>query len=120
MPPTVRCAWARTTDPLTIAYHDEEWGVPLHDDRRLFEFLVLEGAQAGRSWRTILGKRARYRQVFTRFNPRRVARFGAADVKRLLNDFGPLRSSSSTSSSTGGAPPSAPKRTGQAANNRRT
>lgn len=91
MPPTVRCAWARTTDPLTIAYHDEEWGVPLHDDRRLFEFLVLEGAQAGLSWRTILGKRARYRQVFARFDPRRVARFGAADVKRLLNDPGIVR-----------------------------
>jgi DNA-3-methyladenine glycosylase I len=78
-------------DPLYRAYHDEEWGVPLHDDRALFEFVVLEGAQAGLSWRTILGKRDRYRQVFARFDPRRVARFGAADVLRLLNDPGIVR-----------------------------
>jgi DNA-3-methyladenine glycosylase I len=91
MPATVRCAWAGTADRLNLAYHDEEWGVPLHDDRKLFEFIVLEGAQAGLSWRTILGKRARYRQVFARFDPRRVARFGARDVARLLADPGIVR-----------------------------
>src|SRR5262249_5287669 len=68
MPARTRCAWA-DRDPLYRAYHDEEWGVPLHDDRMLFEFLVLEGAQAGLSWRTILGKRPRYRQVFRRLRP---------------------------------------------------
>ncbi len=85
-----RCAWAGA-DPISAAYHDEEWGVPLHDDRGLFEFLVLEGAQAGLSWRTILGKRRRYRHVFARFDPRRVARFGARDVARLLADPGIVR-----------------------------
>lgn len=74
-----------------LAYHDEEWGVPLHDERGLFEFLVLEGAQAGLSWRTILSKRPRYRQVFARFDARRVARFGARDVARLLADPGIVR-----------------------------
>jgi len=86
-----RCAWAGTADPLYIRYHDEEWGVPLHDDRRLFEFLVLEGAQAGLSWRTILNKRERYRAAFARFDPRRVARFGSRDVARLLADAGIVR-----------------------------
>jgi DNA-3-methyladenine glycosylase I len=90
MPARTRCTWG-DRDPLYRAYHDEEWGVPLHDDRALFEFVVLEGAQAGLSWRTILGKRDRYRQVFARFDPRRVARFGAADVRRLLNDPGIVR-----------------------------
>jgi DNA-3-methyladenine glycosylase I len=91
VPEKVRCGWARPDDPLYLAYHDEEWGVPVHDDRTLFEFLVLEGAQAGLSWRTILGKRSRYRQVFARFDPRRVARFGARDVARLLADPGIVR-----------------------------
>ena len=86
-----RCAWAGTADPLYLRYHDEEWGVPLHDDRRLFEFLVLEGAQAGLSWRTILNKRERYRTAFARFDPRRVARFGSRDVARLLADAGIVR-----------------------------
>ena len=85
-----RCAWAGS-DPLLVAYHDEEWGVPAHDERTLFEFLVLEGAQAGLSWRTILAKRRRYRQVFARFQPARVARFGARDVTRLLRDAGIVR-----------------------------
>jgi DNA-3-methyladenine glycosylase I len=76
---------------MMLAYHDEEWGVPLHDDRGLFEFLVLEGAQAGLSWRTILAKRPRYRQVFARFDAKRVARFGARDVARLLADPGIVR-----------------------------
>jgi len=91
MTPKKRCTWAGTTDPLMIAYHDEEWGVPLHDDRRLFEFLVLEGAQAGLSWRTILHKRENYRRAFHRFDPAKVARYGARDVKRLLADAGIVR-----------------------------
>ena len=86
-----RCTWAGTTDPLMIAYHDEEWGVPLHDDRRLFEFLVLEGAQAGLSWRTILHKRENYRRAFHQFDPAKVARYGARDIKRLLADAGIVR-----------------------------
>ena len=88
--PATRCGWAGT-DPLLVAYHDEEWGVPAHDDRTLFEFLVLEGAQAGLSWRTILAKRPRYREVFTGFRPAAVARFGARDVARLLRDTGIVR-----------------------------
>jgi DNA-3-methyladenine glycosylase I len=84
-----RCSWARG-DALT-SYHDEEWGVPVHDDRRHFEFLVLEGAQAGLSWLTILRKRARYREVFRGFEPEAVARFTAADVRRLLADPGIVR-----------------------------
>src|SRR5215467_4448342 len=86
----VRCAWAGT-DPLMIAYHDSEWGVPVHDDRTLFEFLVLEGAQAGLSWSTILHKREGYRAAFAGFDAARVARFGARDVERLMNDAGIVR-----------------------------
>lgn len=74
-----------------MRYHDEEWGVPLHDERMLFEFLVLEGAQAGLSWATILRKRAAYRRAFHRFDPRKVARYGARDVQRLLGDPGIVR-----------------------------
>ncbi len=84
-----RCRWAR--DPLDVEYHDREWGVPVRDDRRLFEFLVLEGAQAGLSWSTILRKRSRYRRAFAGFDPRRVARFGPRDVRRLLADEGIVR-----------------------------
>ncbi len=84
-----RCAWART--PLSIDYNDKEWGVPLHDDTRLFEFLVLEGAQAGLSWETILRKRERYREVYHGFDPGRVARFAARDKARLLADAGIVR-----------------------------
>jgi DNA-3-methyladenine glycosylase I len=84
-----RCAWA--SNPLSIAYHDREWGVPLRDDRRLFEFLVLEGAQAGLSWNTILAKRERYRAVFDDFEPRKVARYGAAKKAKLLADAGIVR-----------------------------
>jgi len=84
-----RCAWAKS--PLDIAYHDTEWGVPLHDDRALFEFLVLEGAQAGLSWATILKKRARYREVFNYFDPQRVASYDAAKVAQLLADPGIVR-----------------------------
>ena len=80
----VRCAWPRA--PLDIAYHDAEWGVPLHDDRALFELLTLEGAQAGLSWSTILKKREGYRAAFAGFDAERVARFTAADVERLVLD----------------------------------
>jgi DNA-3-methyladenine glycosylase I len=85
-----RCAWCGS-DPLYVAYHDDEWGVPLRDDRRLFELLVLEGAQAGLSWLTILRKRDRYRQAFDGFDPARVAAYAAADVRRLLGDAGIVR-----------------------------
>jgi DNA-3-methyladenine glycosylase I len=84
-----RCAWPRTD--LDIRYHDEEWGVPVHDDRTFFEFLVLEGAQAGLSWSTILRKRERYREVFAGFDPARVARFTSARIERLLLDPGIVR-----------------------------
>jgi len=80
-----RCAWAGD-DELSIAYHDEEWGVPVHDDRLLFEFLILEGAQAGLSWSTILKKRGGYRRAFHRFDPARVAKLQARDVRRLMKD----------------------------------
>ena len=85
-----RCEWAGTRE-LDVRYHDEEWGVPVHDDRRLFEFLVLEGAQAGLSWSTILGKRGGYERAFDGFDPARVARFTARRVTRLLNDPGIVR-----------------------------
>jgi len=84
-----RCAWAQT--PLSIAYHDEEWGVPVHDDRLLFEFLILEGAQAGLSWETILKKRQAYRDAFLGFDPARVARFTPARIRRLLTNPGIVR-----------------------------
>ena len=84
-----RCSWPTTE--LDIAYHDEEWGVPVHDDRVLFEFLILEGAQAGLSWSTILKKRANYRRAFARFDPKKVARFTAARKKLLLKDEGIVR-----------------------------
>jgi DNA-3-methyladenine glycosylase I len=86
----VRCPWGDAT-PLYRAYHDEEWGVPLHQDRRLFEMLVLEGAQAGLSWRTILEKRAHYRKVFDRFDPKLVARYDRRKVAALLADAGIVR-----------------------------
>jgi len=87
--PLTRCSWART--PLGIAYHDAEWGVPVHDDRILFEFLTLEGAQAGLSWETILKKRDAYRDAFLDFDPVRVARFTPARVERLLQNAGIVR-----------------------------
>ena len=88
--PVKRCSWAHG-DPAMVRYHDREWGVPVHDDRRLFEFLILEGAQAGLSWQTILRKRKAYRRAFAAFRPERVARFGAADVRRLMSDAGIVR-----------------------------
>jgi DNA-3-methyladenine glycosylase I len=81
-----RCAWAPESDPAYLAYHDEEWGVPLHDDTHLFEMLTLEGAQAGLSWATILHKREGYRAVFANFDAAKVARFTKRDVERLLAD----------------------------------
>src|SRR5438094_8052459 len=84
-----RCPWA-TTEP-AISYHDKEWGVPVYDDRVLFEFLMLEGAQAGLSWNTILKKRENYRKAFDGFRPEKVARYGARDVLRLLSDAGIIR-----------------------------
>ena len=80
----LRCAWC-TTDAAYIAYHDDEWGVPVHDDRRLFEMLCLEGAQAGLSWLTILRKREAYRAAFDRFDAEAMARYGAAKRKRLMS-----------------------------------
>lgn len=88
-PQPKRCAWAR--DAMSIAYHDEEWGVPRHDDRTLFEFLLLEGAQAGLSWSTILNKRAAYRRAFDRFDPRKVARYDEARIVQLLANEGIVR-----------------------------
>ena len=85
----MRCTWATT--PLSIRYHDEEWGVPLHDDVRLFEFLILEGAQAGLSWETILRKRDNYRAAFDGFNPAKVAKYDQAKIAALLNDVGIIR-----------------------------
>jgi DNA-3-methyladenine glycosylase I len=88
----VRCGWVGGgTDPLMLAYHDEEWGVPSHDDRHLFEMLVLEGAQAGLSWSTVLNKREGYREGFVGFDPKKVARFDGARVERLLLDPGIVR-----------------------------
>ncbi len=87
----VRCRWAPADDPVYTAYHDKEWGVPVHDDRRLFEFLILEGAQAGLSWSTILHKRENYRKAFARFDPKRVAKFTRKDVARLMKDAGIVR-----------------------------
>jgi DNA-3-methyladenine glycosylase I len=84
-----RCAWA-ASEP-NITYHDQEWGVPVHDDRKLFEFLILEGAQAGLSWTTILKKRENYRKAFHGFQPEKIARYGERDVQRLLADAGIVR-----------------------------
>lgn len=85
-----RCAWAGGSSLMT-AYHDQEWGVPLHDDRALFEFLILEGAQAGLSWSTILNKRPAYRAAFDRFDPRKVARYSETKIAALLEDSGIVR-----------------------------
>ena len=85
-----RCPWP-ADDALMLTYHDEEWGVPLHDDRKHFEFLILDAAQAGLSWRTVLYKREGYRKAFHDFDPKRVARYTAKDVKRLLGNPGIIR-----------------------------
>jgi len=90
MPDLARCGWS-LGHPLMIQYHDTEWGVPLHDDRKLFEFLVLDGAQAGLSWRTILLRRENYRRALNEFNPEKIARYSAKDVRRLLHDVRIIR-----------------------------
>jgi DNA-3-methyladenine glycosylase I len=90
MRPLKRCTWTGM-DPLMVKYHDTEWGVPLHDDRKLFEFLVLEGMQAGLSWSTVLRKRENFRAAFRNFDPRIVAKFGPGDMERLLADAGIIR-----------------------------
>ena len=86
----VRCGWV-TDDPLYLTYHDEEWGVPVHDDRKLFEMLILEGAQAGLSWITILRRRAGYRRAFDRFDPKKIAAWGPERVEQVLMDPGIIR-----------------------------
>jgi DNA-3-methyladenine glycosylase I len=91
MATVTRCEWAVGSDPLMLAYHDEEWGMPSHDDRFLFELLTLEGAQAGLSWSTILNTREGYRRAIADFDPAAVARFGPRDVERLLGDPGIVR-----------------------------
>ena len=96
-----RCDWPRTD--LDIAYHDAEWGVPEHDDHRLFELLTLEGAQAGLSWSTVLKKRDAYRRAFAGFDPARVVRFGPADVERLMGDAGLVRHRQKLESTVGNA-----------------
>jgi DNA-3-methyladenine glycosylase I len=88
--PLHRCAWSGT-DPLMIAYHDDEWGVPVYDDRRLFEFIVLEGAQAGLSWSTILRRREAYREAFAGFDPERIARFDRRKIEALLRNEAIIR-----------------------------
>lgn len=97
-----RCPWCGD-DPLYVAYHDQEWGAPCHDDRKLFEFLILEGAQAGLSWITILRKRENYRRAFADFDAAAVARFGADDVARLLADPGIVRNRLKISAAIGNA-----------------
>ena len=86
-----RCKWVNLSNPLYVAYHDNEWGKPLHDDQQLFELLILEGFQAGLSWETILNKRENFRKAFKGFDPKVVANFGTDDVERLMNDKGIVR-----------------------------
>ena len=97
-----RCAWAGGS-ALYLAYHDKEWGVPVHDDRTHFEFLILEGAQAGLSWDTVLKKREHYRAAFDAFDPAKIARYGEADVARLLADAGIIRNRAKVAAAIGNA-----------------
>lgn len=99
---TSRCPWCGD-DPLYVAYHDEEWGVPSHDDRHLFEMLILEGAQAGLSWITVLRKRAHYREVFDGFDPQRIARYDDTKVATLLADAGIVRNRAKVAATIGNA-----------------
>ncbi|MEX1253354.1 MAG: DNA-3-methyladenine glycosylase I [Dehalococcoidia bacterium] len=104
MPRTLkRCGWTDGASPLMLAYHDEEWGVPHHDERALFELLTLEGAQAGLSWNTILNKREGYRKAFRGFDPAKVARFGPRDIERLLADASIVRNRAKIESTIGNA-----------------
>ena len=98
-----RCEWARGGDALMLAYHDEEWGVPVRDDRQLFEMLLLEGAQAGLSWATVLRRREGYRRAFAGFDPHRVARFTDDDRRRLLADPGIIRNRAKVDAAIGNA-----------------
>jgi DNA-3-methyladenine glycosylase I len=98
----IRCSWAGS-DPLMVAYHDDEWGVPLRDERRLFELLILEGAQAGLAWATVLRKRAAYRRAFGGWDVERVAAYGPADVERLLADPGIVRNRAKITATIGNA-----------------
>ena len=100
--PLGRCPWCGD-DPLYVAYHDNEWGVPCHDERRMFEFLMLEGAQAGLSWITVLRKRENYRKAFHAFDPERIARYGQKDVDRLMSDAGIIRNRAKIESAIGNA-----------------
>jgi DNA-3-methyladenine glycosylase I len=86
-----RCAWTEGSSPLMLKYHDTEWGVPTHSDRKLFEFLILEGAQAGLSWKTILDRRRNYRRAFENFHARKIVRYTRRDINRLLKDAGIIR-----------------------------
>src|SRR6201988_4785932 len=88
---TRRCAWVSMDNPLMVQYHDSEWGVPVHDDRKHFEFLVLEAAQAGLSWSIVLKKREGYRRAFSQFDPQRVARYSAARIDKLAAEPGIIR-----------------------------
>ena len=101
--PVLRCPWPRASNPLYVHYHDTEWGVPEHDDRALFEKLVLDGAQAGLSWETILNKRENYRRAFEGFHPQTVARYGAGKIAALLADPGIVRNRSKVNSAVGNA-----------------
>src|SRR3954470_10938659 len=98
----VRCAWAES-DPMMAAYHDAEWGVPVRDSRRLGEMLMLEGFQAGLSWRTILHRREGFRAAFAGFDPMQVAAFGAADIERLMADPGIIRARAKIEATIGAA-----------------
>jgi len=102
MPAVSRCSWAES-DPLNLAYHDQEWGIPIRDDRQLFELLCLEGAQAGLSWITILRKRDGYRRAFDGFDPLKVAAFDERDVERLMADAGIVRNRAKIASVIGNA-----------------
>ena len=99
--PKIRCGWA--SNELSIRYHDEEWGVPVHDDRTLFEFLILEGAQAGLSWNTILNKRENYRKAFDGFDPKRVSKYDRRKTQKLLADPGIVRNKLKIASTVGNA-----------------
>jgi DNA-3-methyladenine glycosylase I len=98
-----RCDWAGASNPLMIEYHDREWGVPVHDDRKHFEFLVLEGAQAGLSWSTVLNKREAYRRAFVLFDPAKVARYDAKRIVKLLRDPAIIRNRLKIKSAVGNA-----------------
>ncbi len=98
-----RCSWVPADDPLYIAYHDDEWGVPEYDDRRLFEMLILEGAQAGLSWITILRKRENYRRAFDGFDAEKIARYGTQKIASLLNDPGIVRNRLKVNAAVGNA-----------------